>query len=131
MHGLDHSINFTRVLAIDLGKFNSVACVYDVATHEHAFHSLQTTPAKVHELLVAYQTQDPADTLLVIETCDVSGWVHDIAVALGMRNPAAASPLNRLPIHHHGSIAQTTRIVVETMGGPPLPRGMCRVAATQ
>ena len=85
MHGLSHSINFTRILAIDLGKFNSVACVYDPLTHAHAFTSVQTTPARVHELLVQHQTTEPSDTLLVIETCDVSGWVHDIAVALGMQ----------------------------------------------
>ena len=93
MHGfyLSHSINFTRILAIDLGKFNSVACVYDVATHEHSFTSLSTAPANVHELLVRQQTTDPADTLLVIETCDVSGWVHDLAVALGM-SVAIANP---------------------------------------
>jgi hypothetical protein len=43
MHGLDHSITFTRILAIDLGKFNSVACCYDPATTDHSFLTLQTT----------------------------------------------------------------------------------------
>jgi transposase len=38
----------------------------------------------IHDLLVEQQTADPADTLLVIETCDVAGWVYDIATALGM-----------------------------------------------
>jgi hypothetical protein len=41
MHGLSHAINFTRILAIDLGKFNSVACVYDPQTHAHSFSSLR------------------------------------------------------------------------------------------
>jgi transposase len=91
MHGLSHSINFSRILAIDLGKFNSVACIYDPHTHEHSFASVQTTPAMIHELLVRHQTEDPADTLVVIETCDVSGWVHDIAVALQMQ-VAIANP---------------------------------------
>src|SRR5687768_3373785 len=91
MHGLAQSITFTRILAIDLGKFNSVACAYDSIAHEHSFSSLQTTPERVHDLLVAHATPDPADTLLVIETCDVSGWVHDIAAALGMQT-AIANP---------------------------------------
>ena len=93
MHGFyqPHSINFTRILAIDLGKFNSVACVYDPATHEHSFTSLSTTPGSVHDLLVKHQTSDPSHTLLVIETCDVSGWVYDIAIALGM-SVAIANP---------------------------------------
>jgi transposase len=91
MHGLDQSTTFSRILAIDLGKFNSVACVYDPVTHDHSFTSAQTTPAAVHELLVRHQTADPSDTLLVVETCDVSGWVHDIAIALGMQ-VAIANP---------------------------------------
>ena len=50
MHGLAHSTNVTRILALDLGKFNSVLCVYDPATHDHHFESLQTTPRTVHDL---------------------------------------------------------------------------------
>jgi transposase len=92
MHGLDHSITFTRILALDLGKFNSVLCHYDPATHAHRFESVQTTPQVIHDLLVGHQTSDdPAQTLLVIETCDVAGWVHDIAAALGM-SVAVANP---------------------------------------
>lgn len=91
MHGPHHSTNVRRILALDLGKFNSVLCVYDPATHDHRFESFQTTPRTVHDLLVSHQTDDPADTLLVIETCDVAGWVHDLAVALGM-TVAVANP---------------------------------------
>ena len=42
MHGLSHSTTFTRILALDLGKFTSVLCVYDPATHDHHFVSAQT-----------------------------------------------------------------------------------------
>jgi hypothetical protein len=31
MHGPTHSNTFTRILALDLGKFNSVLCIYDPA----------------------------------------------------------------------------------------------------
>jgi transposase len=85
MHGPAHSTNVARILALDLGKFTSVLCVYDPATHVHRFQSLQTTPQVVHDVLVAHQTEDPSDTLLVVETCDVAGWVHDVATALGIR----------------------------------------------
>jgi transposase len=96
MHGpLDlhaYSTTVTRILALDLGKFNSVLCIYDRATHEHRFESLATTPRTIHDLLVEHQTaDDPAATLLVIETCDVAGWVYDIATALGM-SVAVANP---------------------------------------
>jgi hypothetical protein len=33
------------ILAIDLGKFKSVACRYDPATAQHAFQTIATTPA--------------------------------------------------------------------------------------
>lgn len=79
-----HSSNFTRILALDLGKFNSVACVYERETHAHRFVSVQTTPKTIHDLLVEHQTADPSQALLVIETCDVAGWVYDIATTLGM-----------------------------------------------
>ena len=95
MHGplnlRSYSTTITRILALDLGKFNSVLCVYDPATHAHRFISVQTTPQAMHDLLVAQQSDDPAATLLVIETCDVAGWVYDIATALGM-TVAVANP---------------------------------------
>jgi transposase len=95
MHGplnlQQYSTTLTRILALDLGKFNSVLCVYDPATHGHQFLSVQTTPQTIHDLLVAQQSEDPAATLLVIETCDVAGWVHDIATALGI-HVAVANP---------------------------------------
>lgn len=92
MHGLEHSTNVTRILALDLGKFSSVLCVYDPVTHVHHFESVQTTPQTIHDLLVEHQTSDdPSRTLLVIETCDVAGWVHDLAVALGIA-VAVANP---------------------------------------
>ena len=37
MHGLTHCNNIARILALDLGKFNSVLCRYDPATHAHQF----------------------------------------------------------------------------------------------
>ena len=92
MHGPQHSTTpLTRILALDLGKFASVLCVYDPRTHAHHFVSAQTTPRTIHDLLVAHETADPAHTLLVIETCDVAGWVHDLAATLGM-TIAVANP---------------------------------------
>ena len=38
----------TDILAIDLGKFKSVACLYQ-ASGAHAFRTLTTTPAALHE----------------------------------------------------------------------------------
>ena len=67
------------VLAIDLGKFKSVACRYDPATGEHAFETIATNPPAVHDLLIA-----ASPTVLVIEACSVCGWIHDLAESLSI-----------------------------------------------
>ena len=41
-----------KILAIDLGKFKSVACDFDSTTTEHEFTTLPTRPAAMHDLLV-------------------------------------------------------------------------------
>jgi transposase len=68
-----------RILAIDLGKFKSVACDYDSSTGEHSFTTLPTRPQDFHDLL-AERTTDR----LVIEVGSASGWVKDLAEALGI-----------------------------------------------
>jgi hypothetical protein len=88
MHG-SHSLSsgqsrhsYARILALDLGKFNSVLCDFDPATGNHRFQSLATTPQAIHDLLVSLAPENPAQAVVVMETCDTSGWVHDIATAL-------------------------------------------------
>jgi transposase len=77
-------MGFDSIIALDLGKFKSVGCLLDATTRRHRFDSIDTTPQRLRELLVANATQDPARTLVVIETCDAAGWVHDLATSLGM-----------------------------------------------
>lgn len=67
------------ILAIDLGKFKSVACRYDPASGTHAFETIVTTPSAVHDLLVA-----AAPSVLVIESCSICGWVSDLAESLSI-----------------------------------------------
>jgi len=35
------------ILAVDLGRYKSVACVYSRATRAHTFRTIDTTPADV------------------------------------------------------------------------------------
>ncbi len=67
------------VLAVDLGKFKSVACRYDPATGEHAFQTIATTPPAVHDLLI-----ESSPSVLVIEACSVCGWISDLAESLSI-----------------------------------------------
>jgi hypothetical protein len=56
MHGLSHSITFTRILALDLGKFNSVFCLYHRASAQHSFGSVRTTCQTIHDRYGCVQT---------------------------------------------------------------------------
>ena len=40
-----------RILAIDLGKNNSVACDYEAPSDQHGFISVVTTPARFSEII--------------------------------------------------------------------------------
>ncbi len=65
------------ILAIDLGKFKSVACVYDTNKLTHRFQTLPTRPQTMHDLIVEVQPQR-----LVIEVGPAAGWIRDMAEAL-------------------------------------------------
>ena len=76
-------MEFVQILALDLGKFKTVCCVMDVAMRTHAFETIDMSPANVHDLVTRHVGSYPAATLVVFETCDTAGWVHDVCTALG------------------------------------------------
>ena len=67
-----------RLMTIDLGKFKSVACLYG-GEDDVTFRTIETRPQAIHDLLVVW-----APERLVIEVGTVSGWVYDVATALGV-----------------------------------------------
>ena len=69
-----------KILALDLGKFKSVACDYEQASGEHSFLTIKTTPAEVCQILGLIQPD-----LVVFEVCGFAGWIHDLAAELGVR----------------------------------------------
>src|SRR2546430_2556108 len=67
------------ILAIDLGKFHSVACFYEVAEGRQEFKRIETTPRAVNDLLVERKVMK-----VVIEISGQAGWVVDLCRALDM-----------------------------------------------
>ena len=67
------------ILAIDLGKYKSVACLYPLGTAQATFDSITTSRV---ELLRLLQRQRPA--LVVLEACALACWVHDLCAELGL-----------------------------------------------
>jgi transposase len=71
-------MNADTILAIDLGRYKSVACTYQRAARAHTFRTLETTPEDLGRLLGRHP-----GALVVIEACANAGWVHDLAVSRG------------------------------------------------
>lgn len=46
-----------KIVAIDLGKFKSVACVYESGTGEHTFTAISTNPGDVRELFSLHRPE--------------------------------------------------------------------------
>jgi transposase len=83
-------MNADTIVAIDLGRYKSVACTYSRATRAHAFRTIDTTPEDLGRLLARHP-----GAVVVVEACANAGWVHDRAVAAGhvvkVANTAAES----------------------------------------
>ena len=69
----------TTILALDLGKYKSVACAYEPRGGEARFHTLTTTRAELARLIDRHR---PA--VVVIEACALAGWVHDLCTRRGV-----------------------------------------------
>src|SRR5205085_2023517 len=67
------------ILALDLGKYKSVACAYDRATAAARFQTLDTSRDELRRL---FERQRPA--VVVLEACTLAGWVHDLCAELGL-----------------------------------------------
>ena len=75
-----------KILALDLGKYKSVACVYETASLTHKFATIVTTPQALHDLLVEEEPER-----VVIEICPLAGWVSDLVGTLGIALEVAST----------------------------------------
>ena len=67
------------ILAIDLGKYKCVACLYDRATAAAEFRTADTSRAELEGLL-----RGARPSVVVIEACALAGWVADLCGELGL-----------------------------------------------
>jgi transposase len=67
------------ILAIDLGRFNSVCCRSDAATRGATFRAVRSTPAELGREIA----RGPVERV-VMEACSQAGWVHDLCARLGV-----------------------------------------------
>ena len=69
------------ILAIDLGKYNSMCCFYDTNTQKAEFQKAATTR---RYLTTVFKMREVG--LVVMEACGPSGWIHDLCQELGLKN---------------------------------------------
>jgi hypothetical protein len=67
------------ILALDLGKYKSVACAYQARSAQAHFHTIPTSRQQRRKLLARAQ---PA--VVVFEACALAGWVLDLCQEVGL-----------------------------------------------
>ena len=73
-----------QILALDLGKYKTVACDYEAESGRHSYVTVSTTPQGLHDLIV-----DREPDRVVIEICSIAGWVCDLVRTLGIEMQVA------------------------------------------
>ena len=68
-----------KILALDLGKYKTVSCLYEAESGKHQFSAISTTPAAIEQLVTQLQPER-----VVIEICNIAGWVCDLLRGLGV-----------------------------------------------
>ena len=68
-----------KILALDLGKYKTVGCDYERESGKHRFKSSYTTPAALQQLV-----KEVKPDRVVIEVCNVAGWVCDQLRGMGV-----------------------------------------------
>lgn len=66
------------ILALDLGKFNTMCCFFDTQTRKHSFLLAATSRHYLQTVFQKHQID-----LVVMEACGPSGWIHDLGLQCG------------------------------------------------
>jgi hypothetical protein len=101
------------ILAIDLGIFKSVACLYPTtAEAEIRYTTWSTTKEELAELLERLKP-----SVLVIEACALAGWVYDLSVERGRRpSTIRVSGLGPLGSSRHGTPSRSVAQLPNDLG---------------
>ena len=69
-----------KILALDLGKFNSVCCFFNAKTRKAKFLTTSTQREQIAAIF-----KDAKADLVVMEACGPSGWINDLAQEHGLK----------------------------------------------
>jgi transposase len=89
------SLTSGPILALDLGKFKTVACTYDAASALARFTTLPTSRQELRKLFAQVQP-----TLVVFEACTLAGWVLDLCHDCGLASKVANTASEAWKLKH-------------------------------
>jgi transposase len=69
-----------KILALDLGKFNTMCCFFDTATRKFEFLNATTDRNYLETIFKKHKID-----LVVMEACGPSGWINDLAISHGLK----------------------------------------------
>jgi transposase len=79
-----------RILALDLGKFNTMCCFFDSKSRKHSFLNAATERNYLNSLFTKHKVG-----LVDMGACGPSGWMNDLAISHGLK-PSSAPPIKTL-----------------------------------
>ena len=69
-----------KILALDLGKFNTMCCFFDSDSRKHSFLNAATERNYLSSIFQEHKVD-----LVVMEACGPSGWINDLACSFGLK----------------------------------------------
>ncbi|MFN9434102.1 MAG: hypothetical protein ACK6DC_04075 [Planctomycetota bacterium] len=69
-----------KILALDLGKFNTMCCFFDTKTRKHSFLNAPTERNYLNTLFKNHKVD-----CVVMEACGPPGWINDLAISHGLK----------------------------------------------
>lgn len=75
-----------KILALDLGNFKSVACLYETETTKAEYTTIVSSKEAVRELVLRHKPDR-----VVIEICPLAGWVSDVVREQGVELQVAGT----------------------------------------
>ena len=69
-----------KILALDLGKFNTMCCFFDSETRQSEFLTAVTDRHYLSTVFKKHKVD-----LVVMEACGPSGWINDLAISHGLK----------------------------------------------
>jgi len=76
-----------KILALDLGKFNTMCCFFDTRSREHSCLNAATDRGYLTTVFKSHKVD-----LVVMEACGPSGWINDLAHSLGLNAHSFHTP---------------------------------------